>query len=155
MTGVGDTFEDMGAMLVRHLAWRVHERVGDGVATAAVLTQAIVERAETYARGGRQPGPDQARHRARHWRRCWRSSRRQSRRVDEPEEIAALVAGTVRDPALAARIGSIVEAVGPDGSIQIEDGEGIETTSEYVEGVRWTRGTSRRTCSRRARRRSD
>jgi chaperonin GroEL len=139
MTGVGDPFEDMGAMLVRHLAWRVFERVGDGVATAAVLTQAIVERAETYLAAGGNPVPikrglelalDAA----------LAELRRQARRVEEPEEIATLVAGTVRDPALATRIGSIVDAVGPDGSIQIEDGEGTETTWEYVDGVRWKEG---------------
>jgi chaperonin GroEL len=139
MTGVGDPFEDMGAMIVRHLCWRVHERVGDGVATAAVLTQAIVERAETYIAAGGSPVPikrgielalDAA----------LVELRRQARRIDEPDEIAALIAGTVRDPALAARIGSIVDAVGPDGSIQIEDGEGADTTSEYLEGVRWSEG---------------
>jgi chaperonin GroEL len=139
MTGVGDPFEDMGAMIVRHLAWRVFERVGDGVATAAVLTQAIVERAATYVAAGGSPVPikrgielglDAA----------LTALRSEVRRVEEPDEIAALVAGTLRDPALAARIGSIVEAVGPDGSIQIEDGEGIETTWEYLEGVRWSEG---------------
>ena len=50
------------------------------------------------------------------------------------------MAGTLRDPSLAARIGSIVEAVGPDGSIQIEDGETTETTWEYLDGVRWASG---------------
>jgi len=139
MTGVGDPFEDMGAMIVRHLAWRIYERVGDGVATAAVLTQAIVEQAETMLAAGYSAVPV---------RRGLEAARdavladlqRQARRVDEPEEIAALIQGTLRNPDLAARIGSIVEAVGTDGSIQIEDGEGVETTWEYLEGVRWTEG---------------
>lgn len=34
--------EDVGAMLLRHLVWQVHERVGDGSATTAVLAQAIL-----------------------------------------------------------------------------------------------------------------
>jgi len=139
MTGVGDPFEDMGAMIVRHLAWRIYERVGDGVATAAVLTQAIVEQAEVYLTAGGSPVP------VRRGLELARDAvladlQRQARRVDEPEEIAALIVGTLRDPELAARIGSIVEAVGPDGSIQIEDGEGVETTWEFLEGVRWTEG---------------
>jgi chaperonin GroEL len=139
MTGVGDPFEDMGAMIVRHLAWRVHERVGDGVATAAVLAHALVQQAEIQIAAGANPvwlkrGIERG------LEAVLDALRRQSRRVEEPEEIAGLVAGTLRDPALAARIGSIVEAVGPDGSIQIEDGEGIETTSEYLEGVRWHEG---------------
>lgn len=139
MTGVGDYFEDMGAMLVRHLCWRVHERVGDGVATAAVLTQAIVERAETYIAAGGSPVPIK-RGIELGLAAALAELRRQARRVDEPAELAALIGGTVRDQELAQRIGSIVDAVGPDGSIQIEDGDGIETISEYLEGVRWNEG---------------
>jgi chaperonin GroEL len=139
MTGVGDFFEDMGAMIVRHLCWRVHERVGDGVATAAVLTQAIVDRAETYVAAGGSPVPIK-RGIELGLEVALAELRRQSRRIDEPEEIAALIAGSVRDPALAKRIGSIVDAVGPDGSVLVEDGEGTETTSELLEGVRWSEG---------------
>jgi len=139
LTGVGDPFEDMGAMIVRHLAWRVFEQVGDGVATSAVLTQAIVEQAHVYLTAGGNPvdvkrGLERALDAARE------ELRRQARVVEEPEEIAGLVTGTVRDPDLAARIGSIVDAVGPDGSIQIEDGEGVETTWEYLDGIRWDHG---------------
>ena len=36
---LADPFEDMGGMLIRHLAWRVFEQEGDGSATAAVLRQ--------------------------------------------------------------------------------------------------------------------
>ncbi|MGE3267752.1 MAG: chaperonin GroEL, partial [Chloroflexota bacterium] len=139
MTGVGDPFDDMGAMLVRHLAWRVYERVGDGVATAAVLTHALVEAAEVYLAAGGNPVPIR-RGIERGLETVTAELRRQSRKIDEPEEIAALIAGTLRDPELAARIGSIVEAVGPDGSIQVEDGESTQTTWEYQEGVRWAGG---------------
>jgi len=139
MTGVGDPFEDMGAMLLRHLAWRVFERAGDGVATAAVLTQAIVEQAEIYLAAGGSPVP-MKRGLERALDVVLAELRRQARVIEEPEEIAALVAGTVRDDALAARLGSIVEAVGPDGSIQIEDADGVETTWEYLDGVRWNQG---------------
>lgn len=139
MTGVGDPFEDMGAMIVRHLAWRVHERVGDGVATAAVLAHALVQQAETQIAAG--ASPVSLKRGIEHGLETTLAElRRQVRRVEEPEEIAALIAGTVRDPSLAKRIGAIVEAVGPDGSIQIDDGEGVETSSEYVEGVRWQEG---------------
>jgi chaperonin GroEL len=139
MTGVGDPFEDMGAMIVRHLAWRVYENVGDGVATAAVLAHALVQQAETQIVAGASP-VSLKRGIERGLAAALAELKRQSRRIDEPEEIGALVAGTIRDPALASRIGSIVEAVGPDGSIQIEDADGVETTWEYSEGVRWHEG---------------
>src|SRR5690242_5851358 len=37
-----DQFADMGAMLIRHLVWRVLEQAGDGTATAAVLACALI-----------------------------------------------------------------------------------------------------------------
>ncbi|MCC6174977.1 MAG: chaperonin GroEL [Chloroflexi bacterium] len=139
MTGVGDPFEDMGAMIVRHLAWRVFEQVGDGVATSAVLAQALVERAETYLAAGGSPVPVK-RGIERGLAVVLDVLERQARAIEEAEEVAALVAGIVHDPELAVRIGKIVEAVGPDGSIQIEDGERTETATEYIDGVRWTGG---------------
>jgi chaperonin GroEL len=50
---LANPFEDMGAMLIRHLAWRVFDRVGDGAATAAVLAQSLVHAGARYvaARG--------------------------------------------------------------------------------------------------------
>ena len=49
---LADPFEDMGGMLVRHLAWRVFDRVGDGSATAAVLAQALVQTGARYIAAG-------------------------------------------------------------------------------------------------------
>src|SRR5687768_7167001 len=47
-----DPFENMGAMLVRQLVWRVHERVGDGTATAAVIGhRLLVELTRAIAAG--------------------------------------------------------------------------------------------------------
>src|ERR1700736_5456799 len=50
---LADPFEDMGGMLVRHLLLTVFERVGDGTATTAVLTRALVHQIELHlAHGG-------------------------------------------------------------------------------------------------------
>ena len=104
-----------------------------------MLTEALVEAAEVHLAAGGSPVSIR-RGMERGLEAVIAELRRQSRKIDEPEEIAALIAGTLRDPALAARIGSIVEAVGPDGSIQVEESESTETTWEYSEGVRWTEG---------------
>jgi len=47
---LADPFEDMGAMLIRHLAWRTFDLTGDGTATAAVLAQSLVHRFLPMAR---------------------------------------------------------------------------------------------------------
>src|SRR5690606_38942762 len=47
-----DRDADVGAMLLRHTLWRVHEEAGDGTATAAILFQAVYNRGMTYLAAG-------------------------------------------------------------------------------------------------------
>src|SRR5438876_91405 len=47
-----DKYENMGAMLMRHLAWKVKEEVGDGTATAIVLAQELMRDAGRYIEAG-------------------------------------------------------------------------------------------------------
>jgi len=134
-----DPFEDMGGMLVRHLAWRVFDRVGDGTATAAVLAQALVQAGARYVAAGGNPvsvmrGMD-----------CGLAVataelRRQARTIDGPADIANVVAGIVRRPDLAEMLGEVVDAVGSDGAILVEDAQGTDTVHEYMDGVRWNEG---------------
>ncbi len=132
-------FEDMGGMLVRQLVWSVFEEVGDGSATAAVLCQGIMHAAAPYiAAGGNamliKRGIEQG------LRVALDELSRQSRAIDLPSEIARSVVGTLRDDALAETIGEMIESVGPDGAVLVEDAAGARTTVEYIEGVRWDSG---------------
>ena len=52
---IANPFEDMGAMIVRHAAWRVFDSVGDGAATTAVLCHAGAARGRTVIAAGAQP----------------------------------------------------------------------------------------------------
>src|SRR5215469_18930827 len=52
---LADPFEDMGAMLIRHAAWRVYERTGDGSATAGVLAQSLLRSGMRYVAAGFNP----------------------------------------------------------------------------------------------------
>jgi chaperonin GroEL len=49
---IPDRDEDMGAMLVRHVLWDVHEKVGDGTATTAVLFQSVYDQGVHYLTSG-------------------------------------------------------------------------------------------------------
>ncbi|MCA1647557.1 MAG: chaperonin GroEL [Chloroflexi bacterium] len=136
---LADPFEDTGGMLIRHLAWRVFDRVGDGTATAAVLAQAIVHAQARYIAAGGNPvsvqrGTECALAVA------TTALRRRARALDGPAEIARLVAGTVRRADVAEMLGEIVDAVGPDGAILVEDAQGTQTVHEYMDGVRWNEG---------------
>jgi chaperonin GroEL len=136
---LADPFEDMGAMLVRDLALRVSEQVGDGAATAAVLATDLVRVAARCVAAGHSPvalrkGIEDALDEAKS------ELQRQARRIETPDEIASVVAGSVRQPRLAMMVGEIVDSVGPEGAVLFENAAGPETTYEYVDGVRWNEG---------------
>jgi chaperonin GroEL len=138
-TRLADPFEDMGGMIIRHLAWRVFERAGDGAATAAVLAQALLHRAEQYVAAG--GNPVSVKRGLEHGLSIARAElRRQAWTIELPSEIAGVVAGSVRGAGLAEMIGEIVDSVGPDGSILVEGARGTETGYEYLDGVRWDEG---------------
>ncbi len=136
---LGDPFADMGAMLVRHLAWTVFERVGDGAATAVTLAHALLHAAATPVAAGADP---QALRRGieRGLAVALDAVRNQARPVDAAAELARGIAGSLRDPALADLIGEAVEAVGPDGAVLVEETQGTTTTAAYIDGQRWNSG---------------
>jgi len=139
MLQLPDPFEDMGAMLLRHLLLRVFERTGDGTATTAVLTQALVRALQRYTlQGGDLPSLQRGLS-------CGlavvvEALAAQARPIDGAAAIAGVADCVVRNRAIAGRIGEILEATGPDGAIIVESGEAVETTFEYLEGVRWDSG---------------
>ena len=137
---LADPFEDMGGMLIRHLVWRVFEREGDGAATAAVLTQALMHAGARYIAAGGNPvlvrrGMERGLEVAS------AGAAEQAARSTAPDgNRPASSRAPVRNAELAEMIGEVVDAVGPDGAILVEDAQGTETVHEYIDGVRWNEG---------------
>lgn len=136
---VADPFENVGAMLVRHLVIRQFERVGDGTATAAVIARSVLRAGFQYEAGGGdmvgvRHGVEEALPVA------LATLRGLARPIDGPSAIGRLVQATLRDPSLADMVGEIVDSVGADGAILVEAGRSTGTTYQYVDGVRWDEG---------------
>jgi chaperonin GroEL len=134
-----DPYENMGAMLIRHVAWAMFERCGDGAATAAVLAQAVLREAERYIAAGGSPvavrrGVERGVAAAAN------DLRRRARPIDGPAELARVAAAILPDPALAELVGEIVDAVGPDGITMVDHGQGVGASYEYADGMRWETG---------------
>jgi Chaperonin GroEL (HSP60 family) len=55
MVQLADAYADPGAMFVRHMVWRLHEDVGDGTATAAVMFLELLEQGMRYVAAGGDP----------------------------------------------------------------------------------------------------
>lgn len=136
---LADPFEDMGAMLVRHLAWQTHELVGDGSSTAAVLAHAILRNALRYVEAGGNP-MQVRRGLERGLEVVLAELRQQSRPIDGPADITRLIAGTIRERDVAEMLGEVIDAAGADGAILVEDAQTTRTTCDYQDGVRWNEG---------------
>jgi chaperonin GroEL len=132
-------FEDMGGMIVRQMVWKVFEEAGDGSATAAVLAQGLMHEAARYVAAGGNPmmvkrGIERGLSVA------LAELRKQAVTIDGPAELTRLVAGVIRDEALSEMLGEVMDSVGAEGAVLVEDAQGTETGHEYIDGVRWNEG---------------
>jgi len=134
-----DPYVNMGAMILRHAVWQTYEAVGDGGATTAVLLQAIIRQVSPYIAAGGDPVALR-RHLDRALAAATEALRQQSRPLDGQDEIAGAALAICHDPALAKMLGEILEIIGPDGCLLIENGYGAALTRQYVEGVHWNEG---------------
>jgi chaperonin GroEL len=140
MIAIEGPFENMGAMLLRHLIWRVHETVGDGGATAAVLATRLIESAVNYIGLGGDPlalrrGIERAAAAA------TAELGSMARPIEFPREISSMVRKSLHDDRISLMIGEALDAVGPDGVISVRESPGMQTECEYVEGLRWNGGS--------------
>jgi chaperonin GroEL len=134
-----DPFENAGAMLVRDTLLGVQERVGDGGALAAVLLHRLLVESARYLAGG----GDAVELRAGletglacvH---CALESQVQP--IDTATQIQSLIASLVTDPHVVEVLAEVLEAVGAEGVVLVEGGQSLDTTREYLDGVRWDEG---------------
>ncbi|HZB96015.1 MAG TPA: chaperonin GroEL [Herpetosiphonaceae bacterium] len=132
-----DRDADMGAMLIRHLLWRLHDEAGDGTATAAVLFQAVFNRGVHYIASG-----GNAMHLRRHLERGMREIldelSRTTIRLEGKENLAHIAESLCFDPPLAQLLGEIFDIVGEHGYVEIRTGPGRNLERHYVEGMYWS-----------------
>ena len=125
-------------MLIRDLVLRVADEA-DGGATTAVLAQALLHEGGRLLAGG--VDVIRLRQGLRHGLGIALETPWTPRLADRPpDEIARCRAARRGDPRLAETIGEILDTVGSDGIVLVEDAQGTETTHQYVDGVRWDSG---------------
>lgn len=128
--------EDVGAMLLRNLVWRMHRQVGDGCATTAVLAQAILARAHRYKAAGAnamllQQGLKQAALAAQD------ALQQMAWPVEDEEDLVKVAQTATGEPELSLILGEMFDILGPDAHITIEDYVAPYLEREYQEGGRW------------------
>jgi chaperonin GroEL len=127
---------NVGAMILRHLAWRMHEQFGDGAATAAVLARAMVREAIGRVAAGVDPvsirgGLEQALPAA------LTALAAQATPVDGQRTLEGVATGITGDPELGAVLGEIVDLLGSDAAITIEEFPTPYLDREYIAGATW------------------
>ncbi len=136
---VEDPFENMGAQLIKEVATKTNDVAGDGTTTATVLAQAMIHDGMKNVAAGANPmaikrGMESASGAA----------------VDELKKLSIAVAGkdqiaqvasiSAADTEIGGLIAEVMEKVGKDGVITVEESKGIRYEIEYVEGMEIDRG---------------
>ncbi|UZJ40804.1 chaperonin GroEL [Prosthecochloris sp. SCSIO W1101] len=135
-----DSFENMGAQMVREVSSKTSDVAGDGTTTATVLAQAIYREGLKNVAAGARP-IDLKRGIEKAVKDVIVELREISRDISGKKEIAQV--GTIsanNDPEIGELIAEAMEKVGKDGVITVEEAKGMETELKVVEGMQFDRG---------------
>ncbi len=134
-----DPFENMGAQLFKEAATKTNDVAGDGTTTATVLAHAVITEGLRNVAAGANPmlikHGLEAGSRA-----IVESIKRQSKAVEGRTEIANVAANSAADKEIGELIAEVMEKVGKDGVITVEEGKGLGFETEYTEGMQIDRG---------------
>ena len=134
-----DPFENMGVQLVKEAASKTNDQCGDGTSTSVLLAQNIInEGFKNIAAGadsqalkrGIEKGVAALMVRLKEL----------SIPVKGKEQVAQVAAISAVDSQIGELIADVMEKVGKDGVITVEEGKGLEFETEFVEGMKFDRG---------------
>ncbi len=134
-----NTFENMGAQLVKEVASKTNDIAGDGTTTATVLAQAIIREGLRNVTAGSNPllikrGIDKAVSLA------VAEMEKMAQKVDTPEKIAQVASISANDKEIGSLISEAMQAVGKDGVITVEESKSSDTKVETKDGMQFDKG---------------
>lgn len=134
-----DAFENMGAQVVREVASKTNDMAGDGTTTATVLAQAIMEEGVKNVAAGGNPiairrGIEKA---TKH---VVADLNDMAKPVKGKEEIANVATISAGDEEVGKLIAEVMETVGEDGIVTVEESQGMGLEKEVVEGMQFDKG---------------
>ena len=134
-----DPFENMGAQLLKEAATKTNDIAGDGTTTSTVLAHAIVtEGLKTLAAGANpmllKRGIETAA------KTVADSIKKAAIEITTKDEIANVAMISAQDRKIGELIADVMDKVGKDGVITVEESKGLDFEQEYVEGMQFDRG---------------
>lgn len=134
-----DPYENMGAQIVKEVASKTNDLAGDGTTTATVLTQAIVEEGVKNVAAGANPmairrGIEKAASAVS------AELDKIAKPVKESSEIANVASISADDPEVGKLIAEVMDVIGEDGIVTVEEGQTLGLDKEVVEGMQFDKG---------------
>ena len=134
-----DKIENIGAEIVKEVASKANDMAGDGTTTATVLGQAIIGEGLKNVTAGANPlalrrGIEKAKERVIVF------LKQLSKPVSTKEEKAQVATISAEDPELGKLIAEVVEEVGKDGVVTVEESQTLAIEKEIVKGLQFDRG---------------
>ncbi len=134
-----EPYQNMGAQLLKEAATKTNDIAGDGTTTATVLAQMIVDEGLKNVTAGANPmllkhGLEKGAQA------LSKAIKEQAIEVTVKEEIAQVASISAQDEEIGNLIAEVMDKVGKDGVITVEESKGLEFETEYVEGMQFDRG---------------
>jgi chaperonin GroEL len=134
-----DPYENMGAQLLKEAATKTNDVAGDGTTTATVLAQAIVNEGMKNVAAGANPmllkhGIEAATEA------IVKFIKAAAKPVDTHAQISDVASISAADRQIGNLLADVMDKVGKDGVITVEESKGLEFETEYVEGMNFDRG---------------
>lgn len=134
-----DPFENMGAQLLKEAASKTNDIAGDGTTTSTVLAHAIVNEGLKALEAGYNPmllkhGISLATET------IVDELRKMSVKIDTKGDIASVATNSAADEEIGGLIADVMDKVGKDGVITVEESKSLQFETEFVEGMQFDRG---------------
>ncbi len=136
---LGDKIENIGAELVKEVASKTNDVAGDGTTTATVLAQIFVSEGIKNVSSGLDPvglrhGMTQATELV------IDHIKKTSKKINSKEEIAQVATISSRDEEVGELIADVIDKVGQDGVVTVEESQTLGLSSDVVEGLQFDKG---------------
>lgn len=134
-----DKIENIGADLVKEVASKTNDLAGDGTTTATLLAQVLINNSIKNVASGADPismqrGMEKA------YEVVLESLKNLSQKINNKEEIAQVATISARDEEIGKLIADVIEQVGKDGVVTVEESQTMGLSKEMVEGMQFDRG---------------
>jgi chaperonin GroEL len=134
-----EPYENMGAQMLEEVATKTNDVAGDGTTTSIVLAQAIIREGLKNVTAGANP-MGLKRGIERGVSAVVDEIKKLTKPVQTREDIAHIASISARDSEIGDIIAEVMEKVGKDGVVTVEEGQGLQLDKEYVEGMQLDRG---------------